>query len=109
MTTQAIVAIVQFIIGLVLSLLLEIIPGVKEKWTAWKYKALTLFLLFLAVSIVWWVLGCFANIKWGSHDLGCDTNGALQAIALGFLGFMSTQTAYGVASRKLPNAVARNW
>lgn len=94
-------------VGALVSVGLEIIPGVKEQWNTWKYKALVLFGLFEAVPLVLWALACFANISFYPVD-SCGVEGAIRAAVAGFVGFMATQTTYAVGTRNTPNAEARN-
>jgi hypothetical protein len=95
------------IVGALVSVGLEVIPGVKEKWNDWKYKALVLFGLFEAVPLVLWALACFAGISFYPMD-SCGAEGALRAAVAGFVGFMATQTTYAVGTRNTTNAKVRN-
>lgn len=110
MTPQAIVAIAQVIIGIFVSFVLEVNPDSKlsKWWNALKYKALFLLGLMLLIGLVWWALFCFTPIEVPAVELPCGLNGAVQALAFGFLGWMSTQTTFTTGTRKLPNAVIRN-
>lgn len=95
------------IVGMLVSVLLEVIPGLKDKWSTWEWKRLTLLVGFVLVPVVAWALGCFANITFVQNSFSCDVQGALTAAGLGFLAFVGNQGAFGFATRELPNAQDR--
>lgn len=94
------------IVGALVSVGLEVIPGVKEKWSAWEYKALVLFGLFEIVPVALWVAFCFGGL--GLYEMECGTDGLVRALIAGFVGFMATQTTYAVGTRNTTNAKVRN-
>lgn len=104
--TQELVATV---IGIVVSVMLEVIPGLKDKWSTWQWKRLTLLVGFVLLPVAVWALGCFAGINFVEQNFPCDVQGGLMAAGLGFLAFVGNQGAFGFAVRELPNAERRNW
>ncbi len=95
------------IVGMLVSVLLEVVPGLKDKWSTWKWKRLTLLIGFILVPVVVWALGCYANITFVQNGFTCDVQGGLTAVGLGFLAFVGNQGAFGLATRELPNAQKR--
>lgn len=104
--TQAIVA---TIVGIVISVLIEIIPGFNDWWSKFEYKRAALFGLFLAVPLIWWALACFVPIDIPATGFECDLSGASQSVAVGFIGFLASTGTFKIVTSKLPTAVARNW
>ena len=103
MTTELLAVLV----GALVSLALEIIPGLKEVWSGWRWKPLTLFGGFLVIPMIIWALVCYGDIDVG-FAVVCGVQGLLQSLWLGFIGFLGNQTGYSVGARTTPNAVARN-
>jgi hypothetical protein len=85
---------------------LEVIPGLKDKWSEFKYKPLILFAGFELVPIVLWALACFAGIQL-YQPIDCAQQGLFGAAVTGFLGFLSTSTTYAVGTRHFKNAKTR--
>lgn len=100
-------ALVATVVGIVVSVALETIPGLREKWTGWRFKPITMFLLFLIVPLVAWALTCYAGLPLFT-SVDCSWQGALHAAAVGLLAFLANQTTYAVATRNTVNAVERN-
>ena len=95
------------IVGMIVSVALEVIPGIKDKWNVWKWKRLTLLVGFVAVPVIVWALGCFADISFIQQNFTCDVQGGLMAAGLGFLAFVGNQGAFGYAVRNFSNAQSR--
>lgn len=101
--TQQIVA---MIVGAVVSILLEVVPGLKEAWGKWEWRRLTLLGLSLAVPLGAWGLVCLAGVTL-PFEVTCGGQGAFDAALLGIISFLSSQTTYLVKAQSLPNVVAR--
>lgn len=95
------------VVGAIISIVLEVIPGVKDVWGTWKWKPLTLLVISIGVGLGMWALVCLAGLDL-SMLLDCTKQGIASALYFAFLSFLSNQTTYAVASRKTPNALARN-
>jgi len=94
-------------VGAVVSVALEVVPGLKARWSTWQWKPLTLLGLFLALPLAAWALACFAGIMLIPLPALCGVEGGLRAAGLGFLTFLASQTTFAVATRRTENAVAR--
>jgi len=101
-------AVIATIVGIIVSILVEVIPKFQDWWAAFFWKKASLFTGFVVVAVVWWALACFTPIEVGATGLSCDLNGAVKAVGLGLLGFMSNQATFAVAARNLPNAQKRD-
>jgi hypothetical protein len=96
------------IVGILISVGLEVIPGIKEKWSKWKWKPLTLLSMFLLVPAALWVLACPLNVSvpWA---VDCSISGLGAAVVLGLTAFGANQGVFSLVLRKrLPNVVKRN-
>jgi len=102
MTNQIIVVLV----GALVSLALEIVPGLKDVWSDWQWKPLTLFVGFLLIPVIVWALVCYGGINVGL-DVTCGVQGLLQGLWLGFIAFLGNQAGYSVGASKTANAQAR--
>ena len=102
MSTELLVVLV----GALVSLALEIIPGLKDVWSAWAWKPLTLFVGFLIVPALVWALVCYGGIDIGL-EVVCGVQGLLQGLWLGFVAFLGNQAGYTVGVRNTANALAR--
>ncbi len=94
--------------GVIVSVVLEMLPWLKDKWTKWKWKPLTLFAGMVALSVGVWALACFAGITLFPKPTDCGINGALKAAGVGVLAFMANQTTFAVVTRHSANATDRN-
>ena len=94
------------IIGIIVSVALETIPGLKKIWTNWEWKRLALLVGFVLVPVATWLLACPAGLDVGVVA-DCSTQGLLEWAVLGFLAFTGSQTSYLVKVRGLPNSLAR--
>jgi len=97
---------VAMIVGAIVSILLEVVPRLKDVWNGWEWRRLTLLGLSLGVPLAIWALVCYANVAL-PFKVTCGGQGAFDAGVLGFITFLSSQTTYLVKARALPNAVAR--
>ena len=88
------------------SLGLEVVPRLKDKWTEWKCKPLTLFVGFLVVPLAAWALFCLGGIELGV-EVFCGVQGALQGLWLEFVAFLGNQAGHAVVVDKTPNAMSR--
>jgi len=97
---------VTMVTGAIISILLEVIPGLKDVWSEWQWKPLTLLAVSIATPLAVWGLACHAGISF-PFEVKCGMQGALSTVYLGFLAFLSSQTTYLFGTRKLPNVKAR--
>lgn len=94
------------IVGFAISVLLEIIPGLKEEWKTWRWKPLTLLVGFIVAAVALQALTC-GGFRVPIVAETCDWRGYLVAAAAGLWAFAGSQGGYITVSRKLPNALAR--
>ncbi len=97
---------VSTIVGMIVSLALETIPGLKKVWTNWKWKRLVLLAGFVLVPIAAWLLTCPAGLDI-KIMADCTTQGLLEWVVVGLCAFTGSQTTYLMKSRQLPNALER--
>ena len=90
------------VVGFILSIGLEVVPGLKDKWATWKWKLLVMAGLNLLVGIGIWVLVCPMGVDL-KMVVECTVNGALTALYLGLIAFATSQTTYTVVAKRLPN------
>jgi hypothetical protein len=102
MTTELIVVLVCPLV----SQGLEVVRELKEDWTNWKCKELTLLGGFLVVPTAIWALFCLGGIQLGI-EVACGVQGALQGLWLGFVAFLGNQTGYAVATSRTATAKRR--
>lgn len=101
--TQRIVA---MIVGAIVSILLEVVPKLKDVWSGWEWRRMTLLGLSLGVPLALWGLVCYALVAL-PFEVACGGQGAFDAVMLGIISFLSSQTTYLMKSRQLPNVLAR--
>jgi hypothetical protein len=94
------------IVGGIVSILLEVVPRLKDMWSGWEWRRLTLLGLSLGVPLGAWGLVCLAGVTL-PFEVACGGQGAFDAAVLGIISFLSGQTTYLVKSRGLPNSLAR--
>jgi hypothetical protein len=94
------------IVGMIISLALETVPGLKKVWVNWGWKRLVLLGGFVLVPVVAWLLACPAGLDVGIVA-DCSTQGLLEWAVVGLMAFTGSQTTYLVKSRSLPNSLAR--
>ena len=102
--TQQMIALV---VGSIVSILVEIIPGFKEMWSKWEWKRASLFGLFVAVPLVAWVLVCTAGVVIPG-EYACTTQGVLDAVITGIVAFAGSQAMYLAVTRQSANAKLRH-
>jgi len=93
------------IVNALVSVILEVVPGLKNKWSNLQYKPLILLAFALVVPVVLWVLHCYAYIQF--LEIECTWQGLFNMLIAGFTAFLVNQTAFAVATRELPNAKER--
>lgn len=98
--------IVAMIVGAIVSILLEVVPKLKDAWSGWEWRRMTLLGLSLVVPLGAWGLVCYAGVAL-PFEVACGGQGAFDAALLGIISFLSSQTTYLMSARKLPNVVAR--
>jgi len=104
MTTEVITFICAIVNALV-SVMLEVVPNLKDKWSGLKYKPLILLGFALVVPVALWALSCYGGLAF--IDVVCSWQGAFQMFVAGFVAFLVNQTAFSTSTRKLPNVQAR--
>ena len=97
---------IALIVGVLISVALEIVPGLRDVWSTWKWKPLTLLVAFVGVPVVLWLLHCYGGIDLVVTD--CTTKGLIQVIILGFTAFGGNQATFKLGANRLPNAALRN-
>lgn len=102
--TQEMLALV---VGGIVSVALEIIPGLKKFWSDWEYRRLSLLGLFVLVPLGAWLLSCPAGLSLpGTYY--CTNQGVFDLLIMGLVAFAGSQTAYFLGSRQSSNAKQRH-
>lgn len=104
---EGLYAVLSGVVGFILSILLEVVPGLKDAWAKWPHKALSLLGAFVIVAVGWWALGCWTGLPLPDLGLVCTWEGGVLALVYGVIGWAGTQSGFGTISRNLPNAQAR--
>ena len=104
MTTE-VITFIWSIVNALVSVLLEVVPTLKEKWSEMKYKPLILLGFAVVVPVALWALSCYAGMAF--VEVECSWQGAFQMLVAGFVAFLVNQTTFSTQTRKLPNVVAR--
>jgi len=105
---------VSFVVGVIVSVALEVVPNLKDKWSEWEWKKMTLFMLFMATPMVVTVLSCELGVQLpfevvcDPFEMVCDQQGYVDAFVVGFMGFTGNQTAFLTTTYRTKNAKARN-
>ena len=102
--TQEIIALIA---GGIVSILVEIIPGLREVWSEWKWRRASMLGLFLVVPLVAWILTCAATLSLPGTYL-CTAQGVLDVVILGIVAFAGSQTTYLAVTRQSANARSRH-
>ena len=97
---------IALVVGAIVSVALEVVPGLKEKWTNWEWKRMSLFVLFIGVPLVSVMLICLAGFEL-PFVVDCSQQGYLDAIVLGFVAFISNQGTFFTGTHRLANARRR--
>ena len=98
---------VSFVVGVIVSVALEVVPNLKDKWSEWEWKKMTLFMLFMATPMVVTVLSCELGVQL-PFEVVCDQQGYVDAFVVGFMGFTGNQTTFLTTTYRTKNAKARN-
>ena len=104
MTTE-VITFIWSVVNALVSVMLEVVPGLKDKWSGLKYKPLVLLGFALVIPVALWALSCYAGLAF--IDVVCSWQGAFQMFVAGFVAFLVNQTAFSTSVRKLPNVQAR--
>ena len=94
------------VVNVLISIALEVIPGIKDKWSSWRWKPLTMLGISVVSGLGMWLLVCVANVDLGML-LDCDKQGIMTALYFAVISYGANQTAFAVSSRNLPNAKPR--
>jgi hypothetical protein len=98
---------IALVVGFVVSVLAETIPGFKEKWSEWKWKRASLLGLFLVVPLGAWLLSCIAELTIPGTYL-CTTQGVFDTVIMGLVAFAGSQSGYLMVARQSFNARLRH-
>lgn len=100
---------IAMVVGGLVSLALEVIPGLKDKWANWEWKPLSLLVGFLGVPVAIVALVCSFGITLPEISLDCVnlSQTYVNAILLGFISFLGNQGTFYTATHRLPNVRAR--
>ena len=102
--TQQMIALV---VGSIVSILVEIIPGFKGVWSKWEWRRASLLGLFVVVPLGAWVLVCtFGLVIPG--DYLCTMQGLFDAVVTGIVAFAGSQAVYLALTRQSANAKLRH-
>jgi len=102
--TQQMIALV---VGGIVSVLVEIIPGFKAAWAEWKWRRASLLGLFLVVPLGAWLLTCTAGLS-VPGEYTCTNQGVLDTMVLGLVAFAGSQATYLAVTRQSANARLRH-
>lgn len=96
------------IVAAVVSLLLEVVPGLSEWWDGLEstWRRLGWLGGSLAVPLVVLGAGC-AGLDLGVAAPACDGAGVVEALRLGFTAYFTAQATYAIVSRPLGQRLAR--
>ena len=87
-------------VGVLVSLLLEVVPGLAGWWEGldgtWKRLGWLVLSLVLPLAVVG--AGC-AGLELGVDGPACDVNGAVEALKLGFVAYFAAQGTYATVGR----------
>ena len=97
------VGLISGLLGSLLSLLLEVIPGLSDWWNEQESETKRLVWLggCIAVPAVLYLISCVANINLGIIMPGCDVDGVVQAIIIGGSAYLGSQGTFAVAGRPI--------
>ena len=96
----------------IISLALEVVPGLAEKWQTvgdtWKRLVFLVGCLLIPLALVG--LGC-AGITLGVKPPVCGKDGVVMAIRLGFVAYFASQVTYTVVSKavRAKRVASRRW
>ena len=98
---------IALIVGFVVSMLVEVVPGFKTAWSKWKWRRASLLGLFVVVSLGAWMLSCTVGLTIPGIYL-CEVQGVLDTLIMGLVAFAGSQTTYLMFTRKSANAKLRH-
>lgn len=98
---------IALVVGFVVSLLVEVIPGFKTVWSEWKWRRASLLGLFIVVALGAWTLSCTAELIIPGIYL-CTMQGVLDTLIVGLVAFAGSQTTYLMFTRRSANAKLRH-
>ena len=92
------VSLVSGLVGIVFSVLFEVIPGLKDWWEALPDapKRLGWLIACLAIPLILLALVCYAGLDLGVVIPDCGKDGIVQAILIGGSAYLGGQGAYAV-------------
>ena len=95
-------------VAVVVSLLLEVVPGLSDWWDGLEATWRRLIWLggSLAVPLVVLGAGC-AGIDLGVTAPACDGPGVVKALEMGFAAYFAAQATYAIVSKPLGQRLAR--
>ena len=96
MTAELITAVV----GAIISVLLEVVPGLKDVWGTLRWKPLIMLGISVLVGAGMWALVCLAGIDIGTV-VDCSKQGVVGALYFGLISFMANQATYAVGARRI--------
>lgn len=105
MSNETVITFIWSIVNALVSVLLEVVPGLKDKWNDLEYKPAILLGFAVVVPLVLWALNCYAGMAFVEVD--CAWQGAFKMFVAGVVAFLANQSTFSLKSRDLPNAVAR--
>jgi hypothetical protein len=99
--------VIGFVIGILTSAALELIPGVREAWSRATFKRLILLVIHAIAPLVVWSLPCYIRIPF-PFTVQCDLSGIYDVVGVSFYALIGNQATYSFATSRLPNARLRN-
>ena len=92
------VSLVSGLVGAIISLLLQVVPGLNTWWAAQTdtVKRLGWLIGCLLIPVLMMVLVCVANVDLGVVMPGCDKDGWVQVILIGGSAYLGGQGTYAV-------------
>ncbi len=98
---------IALVVGAVVSVALETVPGLKTKWANWEWKAMALFILFVGTPLASVLLICSAGFQF-PFTVDCSQQSYFDAVILGFVSFLANQTAFLIGTHRTVNARSRH-
>lgn len=98
---------IALVVGFVVSILLEIIPGLNLLWTSWRWRRATLLGMSLAIPLIAWQLVCRVSLSLPGEYI-CTSQGVLETFITSLVAFAGSQTGYLMVARQSVNARRRH-
>jgi hypothetical protein len=92
---------IAILVGAFVSVLLEMVPYLKQVWDKAPWKPVVLVALFLVVPVGAWALTCYAGLDI-TTGWACTLQGALTALWTGFLALLGNQGMFALGTHRLP-------